>query len=137
MVKSRTKLVKQLEVLGWVGLICRSGEECHARAWAVVKKFMENNMQMFVGQSLHADSMIMPSVRSWMTEALQDLGTSVADTAVVLWLNCPTASIMPASKTSFFVSLITNVLSDYKGTAIAIVVAPNRAGQADQKTGFP
>lgn len=96
---------------------------------------MDTAMCMFVGASLHGDSTLMPNIRTWVREVMMDVSTSPTDACLVLWLNCPTASIMSATKQAFFVSVISNMLNDYKGNAVAIVIAPNQAGQPPERTG--
>ena len=86
---------------------------------------------MFSGKSVDADSTVLPSLSSWITEAFADIpkARSFEDHGVVIWVNLPTAGIIGASKYDFVVTAVSNVLSQYKKNSIAILVHPNRAAQ--------
>lgn len=86
---------------------------------------------MFAGRSTDAESTVLPSLASYIGEALADIpeARSFEDHGVVLWLNMPTAGIVGASKYDFMVTALSNLLTQYKKNSIAILVHPNRAGQ--------
>lgn len=52
------------------------------------------------------------------------------DHCVVLWANLPTCGVVPAGKQEFFLVSIANLLAQYKRNGIAILIHPNRAGDA-------
>lgn len=97
----------------------------------MVGEYLASNLRMFAGRSTDAESTVLPSLASYIGEALADIpeARSFEDHGVVLWLNMPTAGIVGASKYDFMVTALSNLLTQYKKNSIAILVHPNRAGQ--------
>lgn len=94
-------------------------------------KYVEKNLQVFSGKVDLAESTIMPSVSSWLSESL----TSIAevrdcnDHAVVGWLCLPTVGVIGAQKWDFFVTIICNLLSQHRKNSIILIVHSNHAAQ--------
>ena len=42
----------------------------HEKAWNHIKEYMENNLHTFTGRSLEAESTILPSITTWVHDAL-------------------------------------------------------------------
>lgn len=95
---------------------------------------MDDSLTIYSAKSIDADSTVMPKSRSWLRQMADELGTCEADHGIVVILNCPAVGIISASKWEFFVSYISNVLSDNKGNSIAVIIHPNRASQHDPRT---
>ena len=95
---------------------------------------MDSTMSIFPGRSIDADSTVMPQARAWVKDVSSEVGNCASDHNIVLFLNLPCVGIGPSTKLEFFVTFVANTLADYKHNAIAILVHPNRAGQAAQRT---
>ena len=52
------------------------------------------------------------------------------DHCIFLFINLPTAGVVPAAKSDFFLTAVTNILAAYSKNSIAIFVHGNRAGDA-------
>ena len=92
---------------------------------------------MFASKTSDAEAVLMPNVRAWIREKIQEHGSSSDDHAVVLILNAPTVGILTAAKESFFQNFITNVISDLPLNSMCLLVHPNRAGQSEGRTRSP
>ncbi|CAK9021468.1 Uncharacterized protein SCF082_LOCUS15362 [Durusdinium trenchii] len=118
--RMRQKLVKNLE-------------DCHNRAWSCIKDFIENSMMTFPGRQSDADSTMMPAARSWIRNCLEEECISPEDHSVVLWLNCTTIGIIPTLKYDFFLTFLSNVLTDFSKNGVCFIVFPNRASKCKTK----
>ncbi|CAK9116680.1 unnamed protein product [Durusdinium trenchii] len=101
----------------------------HEKAWNHIKEYMENNLHTFTGRSLEAESTILPSITTWVHDALNAIPEvrSASDHCLVVWLNLPTSGVTPAAKMDFFLTAVSNILASHKRNSIAIVVHGNRA----------
>ena len=113
----------------------RSCQDCHTRAWQVVSQWVKDNMAVFGGRLMEAESTTMPAARSWIMGQAQEIGNCSSDHAVFIFVNCPAMGILGASHRSFMLSFITNILADYKENGIVFVVHSNRAAQTDGRMG--
>ena len=105
------------------------GEDCHGRAWNTVSTFLSEHICIFSGRSLDAESTVMPNARAWIKNMVSDMACSSDDFSVVLVVNTPSMGILSASRTSFLLSFVTNVVADWPNNCIVFLVHPNRAGQ--------
>ena len=107
------------------------GQECHVKAWDIIKDFMGESLKLFTGSALTGTSTLMPEVSSWVTSALADIAEvrDSSDHLVLLWCNLPSQGILSAAKLDFLVSFITNQLEKHKRNGVAIIIHANRAGQ--------
>lgn len=110
------------------------GQDCHERAWTVVGDFIDTRLSMFPAKLSDAESTAMPASRNWIRTMVQEYGSAVNDHMVILWVNCPALGIMGAQRTSFLLSYISNVLSDYPDNSVCFLVHPNRAGHHEGRT---
>ena len=111
-------------------------KDSHARAWVAVKNFMEQNLMVFPSRMDHAESTLMPAAKNWLKTSLDEMNWySAEDHCIYLWLNCPTVGIIPSDKYDYFLTCITNFLSDWPKNSMAVIVYPNRAGQLDKRIG--
>ena len=108
-------------------------KDCHNRAWESVREFMDQHLKMFCGRTADAESTLMPLSRSWLRESAADLATGTEDHCVMLFMVCPCLGILSASRTSFILNFVTNVLSDFPQNGICFLVKPNRAGQQGER----
>ena len=92
-------------------------------------------MMTFPGRQSDADSTMMPAARSWIRNCLEEECISPEDHSVVLWLNCTTIGIIPTLKYDFFLTFLSNVLTDFSKNGVCFIVFPNRASQLDKRTG--
>ena len=112
-------------------------QDCHSRAWAAVGAFLKENMTIFGGKTVDAESTTMPQVRQWARGAATELGGAPDDHCVILMINCPGAGILGANAKSFLISFITNCLADFPDNSLALLVHPNRANGQECRTGVP
>ena len=97
---------------------------------------MSEHLMTFAGKSSDAESTLMPEVRSWLRDVAVEVSTSADDHCVILFCVCPALGILSASKTSFLLNFISNVLADFKHNSVCVLVKPNRAGQQDGRLGL-
>ncbi|CAK9104768.1 Uncharacterized protein SCF082_LOCUS48858 [Durusdinium trenchii] len=120
--KKRTKLVAQLE-------------DCHNRAWQCVGSFLDTNLKIFAGRSTDSESTVLPNSRTWIRDITVDIGSSPQDHAVILILNLPAHGVVSASRQTFILNYVSNLLADYPMNGICFAVHPNRAGQENRRGG--
>ena len=91
---------------------------------------------MFPGRQNDAESTIMPAVRTWVRQCLDDVPcNSPEDHSIYLWLNCPAVGIMPTLKYDFFLTFLSNILTEFSKNSVCLIIYPNRACQMDRRTG--
>ncbi|CAL1150425.1 unnamed protein product [Cladocopium goreaui] len=122
--KKRAQLVSKLE-------------DAHKKAWDAVGSYMSSNLQFFEGRAIEAESTVLPALSTWMTETLGEIAEvrSPDDHCIFLLINLPTAGVVPAAKSDFFLTAVTNILASYSKNSIAIFVHGNRAGDASGRRG--
>ena len=109
-------------------------EESHQRAWVVVKEYIEANLFVFPSKMEHAESALMPSAKAWIRRSIEEMGGSTPeDHSIFLWLNCPVVGILSSDKYDFFLTCISNFLSDWPRNSVCIIVHPNRASSLDKR----
>ncbi|CAJ1448823.1 unnamed protein product, partial [Effrenium voratum] len=135
--KTRNALLKSLEAAfqAWLEELC-ADQDCHDKAWGAVQSFLDMHLRIFTGRSLDADSTLMPQALQWLRQVFEDMPrcTSDEDHCVVVWLNAPSAGIVPVAKWEFFISAFANILPLFRRNSIGIIVHPNRAAQTGNKT---
>ena len=99
-------------------------------------QYLKETLTLFTGRGTDAESTVMPSARSWVKELIQDHSTSSDDAAIFVWLNCPAIGVMSASRLSFILNFISNILADHPINAVAVLVNPNRAGGHEGRQGI-
>jgi len=105
-------------------------EDSHTRAWLAVKEFIEGNLLVMPSKIEHAENTLMPNCKTWIRKSFEDMGAaSPEDHTLFLWLNAPTCGILSSDRYDFFLTFITNILSDYPKNSVCIIVHPNRASQ--------
>jgi hypothetical protein len=90
---------------------------------------MDSNMRVFTGRTSDPESTVLPAISSWIDTTLEDCCVGADGFSLVIFLNAPSCGIVGTEKQSFFVTAITNLLTQFRRTAIALIVLPNRAGQ--------
>ncbi|CAK9024300.1 Uncharacterized protein SCF082_LOCUS16566 [Durusdinium trenchii] len=137
--KSKNALSKALEAsfVAWVEELkadqaqFSSEKDCHTRSWDIVSGFMKEYLTLFVGKSAEAESTVMPASRAWLREMCSEHGNHFDDHAVFLWCNCPSIGVMSATRVSFILNFISNVLADFPMNSVCVLVHPNRASQQE------
>ena len=114
---------------GWFQLFKPNVQDSHTRAWTCVREFMDSNMRVFTGRTSDPESTVLPAISSWIDTTLEDCCVGADGFSLVIFLNAPSCGIVGTEKQSFFVTAITNLLTQFRRTAIALIVLPNRAGQ--------
>lgn len=111
-------------------------QDCHTTAWNTVTKYMENNMRVFSGKVDTADSVIMPGLCSWISEALSEVAEvrDSSDHAIVGWLCLPTCGVIGAQKWDLFITLICNLLSNHRKNGLVLIIHSNRAAQVSRSS---
>lgn len=84
-------------------------------------------MTLWAGKAQDAESTLLPKVRSWLRTMAMEHGNTPEDHMVVIWCNCPALGILSASRVSFLLNLVTNVLSDFGLNGVCFLIHPNRA----------
>ena len=76
----------------------------------------------------------MPQSKQWIRECIDDQpASSTSEISVMLWANLPNIGIIPGAKYDFYLTYLTNMLTDFPKNSIAIIVFPNRAAQLDKR----
>lgn len=96
---------------------------------------MKEYLTLFVGKSAEAESTVMPASRAWLREMCSEHGNHFDDHAVFLWCNCPSIGVMSATRVSFILNFISNVLADFPMNSVCVLVHPNRASQQEGRQG--
>lgn len=112
-------------------------KDCHNRAWESVRAFMSEHLVTFAGKISEAESTLMPTARSWMRQMTMEVCNGPDDHSVAVLCICPAMGILSASRTSFILNFITNILADYPVNGVVFLVKPNRAGQQEGRTWVP
>lgn len=86
---------------------------------------------MFAGRSNDILSTAMPASRSWLREMVQDMGSATNDHQIILWANCPAMGVLSAQRTSFLLTYISNILTEFPDNSVCFLMHPNRAGQQE------
>lgn len=118
-----------------LGALGVSLKDSHQRAWVVVKEYIEANLFVFPSKMEHAESALMPTAKSWIRRSIEEMNcSSPEDHSIFLWLNCPVVGIVPSDKYDFFLTCISNFLSDWPRNSVCIIIHPNRASSLDKRT---
>lgn len=108
----------------------------HQRAWSVVGDYLTTNMRIFTARAGEAESTVLPMAANWIQEAFSEAPEvrSTEDHGILLWWNLPACGVISSSKYDYGITSISNLLAQFPRNGLAIVIHPNRASHATDRT---
>jgi len=108
----------------------------HQRAWSVVGDYLTTNMRIFTARAGEAESTVLPMAANWIQEAFSEVPEvrSTEDHGILLWWNLPACGVISSSKYDYGITSISNLLAQFPRNGLAIVIHPNRASHATDRT---
>ncbi len=85
--------------------------------------------------TIKAEQTLLPTLLPWLEDAFESQGfiREQSEEGVLLWLSLPTCGVVSASKSTFFLNLITGLLTAKSTNSAAVVLSANRAMKDKKK----
>ena len=111
------------------------GSQCnlrHKESWEIVEKHVDTYLKVW---TIKAEQTVLPTLLPWLEDAFESQGfvREQSEERIVLWISLPTCGVVSASKSTYFLNLITGLLTAKATNATAIVLSANRAMKEKKK----
>ena len=83
------------------GCLQHSWQVMHEKAWSQIKEYMDSNLHTFTGQALDAESTILPSITTWVHDALTEIPELCQSECVIAFMYFPTTCTGTGSQACF------------------------------------
>lgn len=122
-----------------LGSMCSMGlfaQGFHEASWRLVAQFAEEGFPVWTIPTKMLSAQLPAKLKPWQAAVVQSVNAGIRrpeNENYIYWLNMVTCGITSAVKTDWFLSFLTQVLTDQPTNSIAIILHSNRAAQIKGK----